>query len=178
MFITKLFRVSSHQININNGHWEQIQSWWCRTKNKEKGSHNFREQQWVPVSAGCIKLVLHVQGAQVRFHHQHVLLLQAEAAGVRGGAVAGAPLDEGPADLEPPPLLLEVPNVLAETRVLPLGDVVEAGSVVVAPGLPRWFRPAQVGLHLVGPWVGHLVLQLGSSYIYIYIRLVITNKHK
>ena len=91
-----------------------------------------------------------------------MLLLQAKAAGVRGGDVAGGPLDEGPGDLVPPPLLLEVPDVLAEARVLPLGDVVEAGSVVIAPGLPSWFRPAQVGLHLVGPRVDHLVLQLGS----------------
>ena len=112
--------------------------------------------------AGCVKLVLHIQGAQVRVHHQQVLLLQAEAAGVRGGAEAGRPLDEGPADLVPPPLLLEVPDVLAEARVLPLGDVVEAGSVVVAPGLPGWFCPAQVGLHPLKPRVDHLVLQLGS----------------
>ena len=62
-------------------------------------------------------------------------LLQAEAAGVRGGAEARGPLDKGPADLVPPPLLLEVPDVLAEARVLPLGDVVEAGSVVVASRL-------------------------------------------
>ena len=54
--------------------------------------------------AGCVKLVLHIQSAQVRVHHQQVLLLQAEAAGVRGGAVAGAPLDEGPADPVPPTL--------------------------------------------------------------------------
>ena len=91
-----------------------------------------------------------------------MLLSEAEPAGVHGGAVAGRPGNQGPGDPVAPFLALQVPHILTESGSLSLLNVVEAGSVVVAPGLPRGFRPAQVGLHLVGPWVDHLVLQLGS----------------
>ena len=91
-----------------------------------------------------------------------MLLGEAEPAGVHGGAVAGRPGNQGPGDLVAPFLALEVPHILTESGSLSLLNVVEAGSVVVAPGLPGRFGSAQVGLDHLGPGVDHLVLQLGS----------------
>ena len=85
------------------------------------------------MSAGGVELVLHVEGAEARLLHQQMLLGETEPAVVHGGAVAGRPGDEGPVDLVPPFLALVIPHILTEARSLPLLDVVEAGSVVVAP---------------------------------------------
>ena len=111
--------------------------------------------------AGGKELVLHVEGAEAGLLHEQVLLGQAEAADVQAGAVGGGPGNEGPAELVPPFKPLQIPHVLAQARVSPLPDVLEAGSVVVSAGLPVGFRPPKVGLHLQEPGVHHhLVLQL------------------
>ena len=94
------------------------------------------------MTASNVELVLNIEGAELRMLHQQVLLCETEPAGVRGWAVAGGPGNEGPGDLVPPFFSLEVPHILAQTGVLSLLDVVEAGSVVIAPGLPRRFGSA------------------------------------
>ena len=127
-----------------------------------QGSFDGGEQEGGLVPAGGIELVLHVECAEARLLHQQVLLCEAEPAGVRGWALAGGPGNEGPGDLVPPFFALEVSHILAQAGVLSLLDVVEAGSVVIAPGLPWGFGSAEVGLHLLGPGVDHLVHQLGS----------------
>ena len=105
--------------------------------------------------AGCVKLVLHVEGAQGGVLHDQVLFKEAEAADVEAGGVARRPGYQRPADLEPPFLALQIPHVLAEAGVSSLLLVLEAGRVVVSSGLPIGFGPAQVGLHLLHPRVHH-----------------------
>ena len=110
--------------------------------------------------AGRVKLVLDVERAQVGLLHEQVLLSEAQAADVQGGAVGGGLGDERPVDLVAPFQPLQIPHVLAQARVGSLPDVLEARSVVVPTRFPGWFGPAHVGLHLQDPWVLlHLVLQ-------------------
>ena len=80
--------------------------------------------------AGGVKLVLHVEGAELRVLHQEMLLRQAEPAGVGAGGVRGRPGDQRPGDLVAPFQRLQIPHVLAQARAVPLTTVLEAGDVV------------------------------------------------
>ena len=46
------------------------------------------------MAAGCVKLVFHVEGAEVGLLHEQMLLSQAQAADVQARGVGGGPCDQ------------------------------------------------------------------------------------
>ena len=71
------------------------------------------KQEWRLVPAAGVELVLDVEGAELRVHHEQVFLSQTQATGVRAGRVGGCPGDQGPSDLESPFQRLEIPHIVA-----------------------------------------------------------------
>ena len=57
---------------------------------------------------GGVKLVLHIEGAELRVLHEEMFLSQAEPAGVGAVGVGGRPGDQGPVDLEPPFYIINI----------------------------------------------------------------------
>ena len=113
--------------------------------------------------AGRVELIFDIEGPEARLLHEQVLFCETQAADVQAGAVGGGLGDERPADVVAPFQALQIPHVLAQPRVGPLSDVLEARSVVVPTGFPGWFGPAHVGLLFQNPRVLlHLVLQSRS----------------
>ena len=71
------------------------------------------KQEWRLVSAAGVELVLDVEGAELRVHHEQMFLSQTQATGVRAGRVGGCPGHQGPSDLESPFQRLEIPHIVA-----------------------------------------------------------------
>ena len=100
----------------------------------------------------AVELVPVVEGGDLWLEHHQALLSQAESTLARGWAEGGGRGLEGPGDVEVllllQPLVLQGPDVLAETGCSPLVWPFEVLLVIGVSQLPLRFGHADVGLDL------------------------------
>ena len=104
------------------------------------------QDQLPPVAAGGEQLGALVEDGGRLVEHDVPLLQEAEAAGLGGGVVASAPVQDGPGDGEGNVGIFELPHILAESGALGLVRVPHVSCVTIVPLLKCVFSEATIGL--------------------------------